>query len=348
MIKLFLLSFVFLVSLYANKVIYLNYNEVPQRVVKGEIFPITLKTLTTLRDVTDIHYEFSNFEGLNILTHFPVREKKGKYFYDTFYFQSTQKIAKLPDINATIESLQEFPATFIKGKDLNIIALNPKNNFSNIIAQNFELIEYKTTSFDSDHNIIIFVASANYGDLSSMHFNNTFKQGIESLSQSYDQARVIYFLIVDKNLEKFSFSYFNLKTNKFVDITIPIVVVEDSVTTQSDLKPKDQSKEQLKMMIVAALVLIILFFIIWKKRYIYTLVLLLPVGYLIYLLIPEKKLCIKEGTQIHLLPVANGTIFETTKSKITLLQEGSAEHFVKVQLKNERIGWIRDEDICSN
>lgn len=349
MIKLLLLFFVLLASLHANKVIYFNYQEVPQRVVQGEIFPVTLKTLTTLKNVDDVHYEFSNYKGLKILTHFPLREKKGKYFYDTFYFESTQKWAKLPDINASVTSQQEeYPSTFIQGEKLNIITLNPKKNFSHVIASDFELLEYKTTTFDTKHNIIVFVASANYADLSTLHFNSAFKQGAESLKQAYDTSRITYFIVVDKRLEKFSFSYFNLKKNRFINITIPIIVVEDSVTTQSDLKPKDQSKEQLKMSIAAVVTLFLLLLILWKKRYIYIFLLIFPVVYIIYLAIPEEALCVKKGTQIHLLPVDNGTIFETTSSRKTFLKEGSTQNFIKLQLDNERIGWVKNEDICTN
>jgi len=72
-IKYLLLTLLFITSLYANKVIYLSYDEVPKRVIRGEIFPITLKALSTVRDFDDINYEFSNHSGLKILTDFPQR-----------------------------------------------------------------------------------------------------------------------------------------------------------------------------------------------------------------------------------------------------------------------------------
>ena len=348
MIKLLLLSLVLLASLHANKVIYFNYDEVPQRVVQGEIFPITLKSLSTVRDFEDIHYEFSNSSGLKMLTETPTRVEKGKYFYDTFYLQSTQKLAKLPDINATLLATQEYNSTFIKGEKLNIITLNPKKNFSNVIAKSFELLKYKTTTFDAQHNIIVFIASARRSDLSKINFNNAYKQGIESLSNDYNESRVTYFLVVDKKIEKFSFTYFNLNKNRFIELSIPIVVVEDSVTTQSDLKPKDQSKERLKMSIAALVALLAFIFILWRKKYVYLIFIIIPLLYIIYLAIPEKEICIKKGSLIRLLPVKNGTIFETTDNDTLLLKEGTVQNFVKVQLKNERIGWVRNEDICSN
>lgn len=346
MIKLLLLSLLLFSSLYANKVIYLNYDKVPKRVIKGEIFPISFKVLSTVKNFDDIYYEFSNSSGIEFLTTEPQREYKGKYFYDTFYLLSNQESAKLPDVTASLLASQEYNTTTIEGPKLNIITLNPKKNFINVIANEFSIQEYKTTWYDNTHNIVIIVATAKNSDIKSMHFNNVFKQGIESLHASYLDSKITYFVVIDKRIENFSFSYFNLLKNRFENITIPIIVEEDSVTTQTDLKPKDQSKEQLKMSIAAVVAFILFLIILWRRKYIYFILMIFPIGYIIYLAIPEKEICIKKGAKIRLLPVRNGTIFETTSSQITLLKEGSIKNFVKVKLQNEKIGWVKNEDIC--
>ena len=122
---------------------------------------------------------------------------------------------------------------------------------------------------------------------------------------------------------------------------------EDSVTTQSDLKPKDQSKERIKMAIAAIVALVGFLFILWRQQYIYLIFIIAPLIYIGYLAIPEQEICIKQGALIRLLPVHNGTIFEETSSQIRLLKEGKVKGFVKVKLENERIGWVKDEDICT-
>ena len=346
--KLLLLTLLFISSLYANKVIYLSYDKIPQRVIEGEIFPFTLKFLSTVRGESDVSYEFTNSKGIELLSNYPNRIKKGKYFYDTFYALSTEKSARLPDINATLNSSREYNATFIEGEKLNIITLNPKKNFSNIIANNFTLVEYKTTSYDNRHNIIVLVATAENSNLKAMHFQDIEKQGVESISNSFLTSKITYFLVVNKNLENFTFSYFNLFKNNFIEVTIPIIVDDDSVTTQSDLKPKDQSKERLKIAIASGISFFMLILIVWRRKFIYLILLAIPLAYIIYLSIPEKEICIKKGSQIQLLPVKNGTIFETTEVEYRLLKEGSVQDFVKVKLQNEKIGWVKNEDICSN
>ena len=338
----------FLTPLFANKVVYLKYTEVPQRVVKGEIFSVTLKALSTIQDFDDVKYDFVNHSGLKILNHVPHREYVGKYVLDKFYFLTTRNRAKLPDVEASLVAEQDYNSTFLVGKKLNVISLNPKKNFSNVIANSFELVEYKTTAYDNQRNIIVFVAKATNASINKIKFKNVYKQGIESSTDSYLKSRVTYFVVVDKKLENFSFSYFNLIKNKFILMNVPIVVDDDSVTTQSDLKPKNQSHDRIKAIIAVAVAFVGFIFIIVRRKYVYLIFILLPLGYVAYLIVPSKEICIKEGSKIRLLPVENGTIFETTQNEYRLLQEGSVKEFIKVKLKNDKIGWVKNEDICSN
>ncbi|QFR50416.1 hypothetical protein FJR48_02825 [Sulfurimonas lithotrophica] len=332
----------------SEKVLYVNYEDLPKRIVKGEIFPITIRLLSTTDKYEQIKYNFSNQDGLKSLNSIPYRVENGKYFYDTFYYLANSSWARLPDIEAYIEPNpnNKYESTVLKGKKLNVITLNPKNNFSNIIAEHFGLVEYKTTSFDNLHNIIVFVAEAKRCDIANIEFKNVYKQGIESIIESIEDSKITYFVVVDKKVETFKFSYFNLEQNRFNNIHIPIIVDDDKVTTQTDLKPKDQSKERIKLIIALSVALVLLILIVWRKKYIYSILLIFPVAYITFLSAPSKNLCIEEGSNIYLLPVSNGTIFETTSETIYLQQEGKAKGFVKVKLKSNKIGWVKNENIC--
>lgn len=348
MIKALLLALIFVSSLFANKVIYLSYDEIPKRVIKGEIFPVTYKALSTVKNFDDVLYEFSNHNGVKILDEAPQRVQKGKYSFDTFHMQATQQNARLPDVEAFLMAPRDYNSTTLQGKNLNVITLNPGKNFSNIIADNFAIQEYKTTVYDTTHNIVIFVASAHNADLEKIHFNNVYKQGLESFSGDYNDAKITYFVIIDKKIENFSFTYFNVVKNNYVLLTIPIIVNDDSVSTQSDLRPHDQSHDRIKMYIAASIALIGFLLVLMRRKYFYLIFIIIPLVYIIYLAIPAKKICIKRGAKIHLLPVENGTIFETTPTQYHLEKEGQVQNFIKVKLKNNKIGWVKDEDTCSN
>ena len=131
-----------IINYYPQKVLYLNYKEIPSRIVKGQIFSVTLKTLSTIQNITDITYELNNFEGLKPLDELPYRENDDKYFYDTFYFSVTDGIARLPDFTATLTTDDDinYKSETLIGEKINVITLNPKKNFSNIIANSFELV----------------------------------------------------------------------------------------------------------------------------------------------------------------------------------------------------------------
>lgn len=222
------------------KILYLQFDKVPSRIIKGEIFPITIRTLSTTDDFTELTYSFSNAQGVKLLNTIPIRTKEEKYHYDTFYFKATYTGARLPDIEASLTSASniEYKSTTLNGIKLNVVALNPRRNFSNIIANSFFLSDYKTTSFDNKHNIIVFVAEATNCDITKLKLNNVYKQGLESSTNSIEESKITYFVIIDKKIENFKFTYFNLLENNFKTISIPIIVDDDSVTTQSDLKQK--------------------------------------------------------------------------------------------------------------
>jgi len=345
--RLLFLTLVFITSLFAQKVLYVNYDKTPERVIKGEIFTVTLKTLSTVKNFQSIQYHFSNHPGLKILDTRPTREEKGKFFYDSFHMLVTSKYARLPDIDVSIVTNKHYEPTFVKGQKLNVISLNPKKDFSNIIANSFQLQEYKTTSYDKTHNIIVFVATAKNANLKAMHFKHVYKQGMESISNSYNNSKITYFVVIDKRLEYFTFSYFNLLKNNYVKVSIPIIVDDDSVTTQSDLKPRDQSHDTIKMYIALTIAIFGLILIFFQRKYIYLVFVFIPLGYILYLNIPEQDVCIKKGANIYLLPVENGTIFETTQTEYHLPKEGSVTNFTKVKLQNEKIGWVKNEDTCT-
>lgn len=332
-----------------SKVVYLNYEEIPSRVLKGEIFTVTIKALSTVQDFMDISYSLSGSQGLKLLSEFPSREIDKKYYYETFYFLATSGDVRLPDFKATLIDHDEgrYRDTVLEGKRLNVISLNPSSDFSNVIAKSFDIVEYKTTSYDDDRNIVIFVATASQCDISAFKLGGVSKQGAESVTESYFDSKITYYAIIDKKAQNLSFSYFNLNKNRFIKVNIPIIPTDDSVTTQSDLAPKNQSHEILKMGIAASIAIVSFIMVIWRRKYIYLVFIFIPLGYILYVGTPSKEVCIKEGAAIHLLPVNNGTIFETTLAKYHLQKEDEIKGWTKVQLKNQKIGWVKNEDICS-
>ena len=175
-----------------------------------------------------------------------------------------------------------------------------------------------------------------------------FKQGFESLNDAIESSRMTYYAVIDKNEENLHFSYFNIQKNDYITLNIPIIVEDDSVATQSDLKPKDDSKKQIKMLIAVGIILLGVVMLLWRQRIIYTLLIVLPGIYVVILMIPPKQVCIKEHSKIRILPLENGTVFEVLPHQLHLNKIGSTQGFVKVELPNKKIGWVKNEDLCAH
>lgn len=238
-------------SLFGDKVIYMSYDHIPSRVIQGELSSFTIKSLSTLKEYPEIRYSLSNYAGIKLLDRNATAKKVGKYNYETFPFLVTNKYPRLPDVTATLKNSDAYESSFLKGMKIRAIRLNPRKDFSNILANSLSLVDYKTTIYDNKSNILLFRLQAQHAYLKAIKFSNVIKQGIESLNDSFEDAKLTYYVVIPKEIENFSFSYFNLLENRFRSISIPIIVDDDSVVTQSDLKPKDQSHEILKVEVAA-------------------------------------------------------------------------------------------------
>ena len=127
-------------STIVQKVLYLNYADVPKRVFKGQIFAVTLKTLSTIGQVDNLTYTFSDAHGLKLFSNEPERVMKGKYAYDTFYFLAKTQWLQTPHIEASLLADQYIDTKIatLPGKKVEVVTLNPASDFSNIIANDFE------------------------------------------------------------------------------------------------------------------------------------------------------------------------------------------------------------------
>ena len=334
-----------------QKVLYLSYVEVPKRVIKGELFSITIKTISVVQEFEDIEYTLKNQKGIEIVNDgIPYRKTTEHAFLDTFYFKATSSDIRLPDITATLKDYfgNTYPSTTLKAEPIEAIALNPTKDYCNIVAKSLNIDRYKTTSYDTTHNIVVFAVSAKQTFLKDFHLKNVTLQGFESVNDTIESSKMIYYAVIDKKEENLPFSYFNTIKNDYIKLNIPIVVEEDSVATQSDLTPKDNSKKQLKLFIASGIILFGVIMLLWRQRYIYIVFIAIPAIYVVYLLIPEKKICIQPNTKILILPLENGTVFEVTSSTMRLQKVGETKGFIKVELPNKKIGWVKNEDTCTH
>lgn len=332
-----------------EKVLYLNYEKIPKRLFKNEIFTITIKTLSTIGRSEDIIYHFSNKSGVKLLSDIPERSKRGTYSYATFYFQATSQWIRTPDIMAELvlsSSGRSYSST-LRGKKIDGVKLNPDIDFANILADSFTLTNYKTTRYDRKHNIAVFSATTMRCNIEDFSLSGYKKQGFESMKASYDESTMTYYAIIPNKLENLTFTYFNPKLAKFKTVMIPIIIDSDTVSTQTDLKPREHTHELIKMGVAGAVAVTALLMLIIRRKLGYAILIILPLVYIAYAAIPIRYACINAGSPIYLLPMENGTIFEEASGQYSLEVQGEIKGYTKVKLQNNKIGWVRHEDLCT-
>ncbi len=219
---------------------------------------------------------------------------------------------------------------------------------SNVLAEKFTIINYKTTAYNNESNVVIFTVKASRCNISDFNIPNAIKQGFESKLSNVGESQMTYYVIIPNDEQNLNFSYFNLQKQRYESLTIPIVVDDDTVSTQSDLSPTDARHTELKVGAAVVVVLILAGLFYWRREKWYLYASVLPMFYIVFALLPNQDVCVKKDAPIYLLPIKNGTIFEMTLQEEHLEAEKEVGEFTKVHLSNEKVGWVNQRDLCSN
>jgi len=359
----FLLAFLFTVALafcdsntsapeeeIEAKLLYQSYFELPKKLFKGQVFPLTIKALSAKKEYESIDYDFSNALGLKLISDEQDRRVEPPYLYDTFYFQVKGNRVKTPNIETTLvfkNYTGELKET-LGGVMIETVRLNPEKDFSSVLADDFKILEYKTSQYDNQHNIIVFSAEAKMANLQDFSLKIASKEGIEAYEEELPHSNFTYYAVVPKQLNELKFSYFDLGSRRFQDVIIPIVVVNDRVSTQTDLAPTQNTHTTAKMIIAGVVSAAGLFLFFYRRNKLYLLIFIAPLFIIAKLSVPTKHVCVEEGANIYLLPMRHGTIFEQASQRFTSEALGDAQEFVKIRMHNDQIGWVKYEDLCEN
>lgn len=325
----------------------LKLSSIPNHLHIGEIFPVTLKVTPIDVASGNIEYSLQGEEGIRIFSQTPVRRVRDDGVYDTFYFLVQSDTVRIPDIAAMVTSTGEVSPT-LEGMVLSASPLSPPATYANVLADSFKVIDYKTTAYNQTSNIVVFTVKAKRCNIATFSLANVLSQGFESKLPNVDESVMTYYAIIPNNVKSLDFTIFNLSKNRYESMSIPIVVVDDAVSTQSDLSPTDFRHTELKVgaaLFVAAISIGIYF---WRRSRWYLYFSVLPLVYVIMVFLPNSTVCVKKGTPVYLLPITHGTVFETTAQESKLEIENRVGNFVKVRLENEKVGWVNEHDFCSN
>ena len=324
--------------------IFLSYEEIPSKIYIGEIFPIKVKALIANDNFEKITSIFQNSQNLEVINpNAKWRLFSDNIFYNTFYMKATNVNAKLPTLHLNIYlNSYKIDSGILKASTPSIIKLNGTKEFSGVIAKSFKIQKYKTTQFDDKSLITVLEIEAQEANLDKFSLKWVIRDGIDSSSNNLPYFKIFYYAIIPNFTKNFIFTYFNKTTNKFEKISIPIVLADDTISTQIDLNPAQSSLQIYKDGAYAFIALLLLVLFIRRKKIAYIIFLVILIGLVTYDKNPLNSIKIKKGSNIKILPSKKSTVFFTTNRTLYAQKLDIKDDYIKILLPNGKIGWIHD------
>jgi len=234
---------------------------------------------------------------------------------------------------------QKFYKEFNLNSIIKIKKINPPKNYSNILANKLEIINPISSKYKNNNILVSFTLKCDNCNIKD--FNLSAKEQNLTLISNNEAS---YYMIVPKNKKKIEFYYFNLKQEKFNKIEIPIILKQETISTQTDLNPEENRFfTPLNILILGIIAFFLIIFIIYQKIWILFFPLILG-GYLIYVILPKGELILKRNTKVQILPTKQSTVIYITKEPQKAKILNKTDNYTKVEI-NKKIGWVKNEDI---
>ncbi len=330
--------------------IFLSYEKYPSRVFVGQVFSIKVKAIIANKEFNEIKNRIYSDNGIKILN---ANEKwkwfSDEIFYKTFYMKAVESNATFPDMDFeiyyddTLLDSQKFPII-----RLNIINLNTDKYFCGVIAESLNILKSKTTTFDETSLITVLEIQAKNSNLKDFKLAWVKRDGIDSQMDNTPYYKIYYYAIIPKETKIFKFKYFNTVKNRFITKNIDIVVDTQTISTQSNLNPKDSSFTIYKNVSYALTVLVLIFLFIKRKKIVYILLLIITVTMFLIDINPFSSIKISSKTKVHILPTKNSTVFYITPRVLYAQKITSRNDYIKILLPNGKIGWIKEKNVIKN
>lgn len=344
-------------SLFSNeeiesKELYLEYSSFPQRVFTGQKFEVTLKALILKEpnSYDNIVTTFTQEKNIEKITQDIVWIKNKSSEYTTTITYKVHKNAfTLPKITLALskdEDIIDFISIDSPEIKYEQIAVNQKL-FSNVIAKKLEVLTVKTKQYTNNilHTTInIKGTNSNLEDFKLNEYKDE-EQATNSFTDFHPIQNLYYYVMIPSHKKMIKFNYYNTDTKDFVMITIPVILDEELVSTQTELNPYNSSILIYKQVLSGILLFISILLFIFTRNNIYLIFITIFIIIMAYLFIPNKKILINKGISVYILPTNNSTVFKIIEKKNIVEIVNEKDGFIKILFDNESIGWIKKNDI---
>lgn len=316
-----------------------RYSYIPKQVYENQLFPVTI---VGPDDSPKLIFDTSS--TIQPLFKKPLQVKNGDDTFYTFYFKAKKVDMRIPKL--FISSPHE--ESSLEAHKIPLSKLQPPRKFSGVLAAELKLKGQQVSNYDGKSHIVTLALEAYEANLEDMTLENISEFGVEHIQRDNAKVTAEFYAVLPREQKKLEFSYFNTIKKRYISIKVPVKVANASVTTQSDLNPKVDAFERLKRY---ALIFFSGFFIVmflWKRDFFYLILGVISVITLLTFYIPHKKICVKQGSPLYILPTATSTVGTRVENRLQTMLLGERDDFKKIEYKQGIIGWVKNEDLCKN
>ncbi len=320
-----------------------KYSYLPKKVYENQIFPITILEIGS-QSSTNPKFTFDKQNTIEPISVKPLIVKNGNDTFYTFYFKSMNSNISIPSLS--IKNTEG--TTSLEAYLIPIAKLKLREDFCGVLAADMKIKTSQASTYDESNNLITLLVDAYEANIENMHLRNVIESGIEQINRVNAKVVAEFYIVVPSSQKTLKFTYFNTIKQQYIFLETAIDIKDATVSTQSQLNPKDDSFEKLKKYLFISFALFFLLLFLWKKDIFYLMLMIVSLVILFIFYMPREKICIDQGSSLYILPTNTSRICTITDQELTTDLLGKRANFNKVEYSNQIIGWIKDENICKN
>ncbi|WP_294951425.1 hypothetical protein [Sulfurovum sp.] len=339
----FMLLAVFAFTALLNAEAEYKYSYVPKKIYENQLFPLTVIDTARTKD-DNPRFKFDPVSPVQPVFQEPLVVHNGSDSFYTFYFKADKVDVNIPRLFIVSGSVD----TSLDPQTIPLAHLKPRKDFCGVLAADMKIKGSQVSNYDEKNHLVTLSIEAYEANLEDMHLKHVEESGLEDLHRTFAKVTAEFYVVLPLKQKNIRFTYFNTIKNQYVFLEASAELADDSVTTQSDLNPKEDSFEKLKKYTFVFLTGFFLLMSLVKRDFFFLVLGVVSLITLLTFYIPHKKICVKQGAPLYLLPTQTSTIGTKIDEDFETSLLGKREEFRKIEYKNGIIGWVKNEDLCKN
>ncbi len=319
-----------------------KYSYMPKKVYENQLFPVTV--IDTAQRNENPQFEFDKLSSVQPISEDPLVIRNGDDSFYTFYFKASRIDVRIPRLFIVSSSVN----ISLEPQNISLSSLKNREDFCGVLAADMKVRNSQVSNYDEKHHLVTLSIEAFEANLEDMKIDNAEEYGIEEIQRDNAKVQAEFYVVLPATQKMLKFTYFNTITKQYVFLQVPVELADATVTTQSDLNPKEDSFEKLKKYTFMILVLFFFLMFLFKRDFFYLVLGVVSLITLLTFYIPHENICVKQGAPLYLIPTQTSTISTKLEQELNTMVLGERDEFIKIEYKNGIIGWIKNEDLCKN